>query len=55
MNFEDEQLRASFSSDFRVEALDLKQEFEGTRSLAEAAEMAVILKGLTTSLPFLPV
>jgi putative selenate reductase len=54
MDFEDELLRASLSPDFQVKMLELKEEFEGSCSLAAAAEMAVILKGLITSLPFLP-
>jgi putative selenate reductase len=55
MDFENELLRASLSPDFEVKALELKKEFEGAFSLTAAAEMAVILKGVTTSLPFLPI
>ncbi|MDY6876055.1 MAG: putative selenate reductase subunit YgfK [Chloroflexota bacterium] len=54
MDFENDLLRASLSPDFQVESLELKKEFEGLFSLAEAAEMAVILKGVAISLPFLP-
>ena len=54
MAFENELLRASLYPDFQVRTPELKEEFEGSCSLAEAAEMAVILKGLITSLPFLP-
>jgi putative selenate reductase len=54
MAFENELLRASLYADFQIKAPELKAEFEGSCSLAEAAEMALILKGLITSLPFLP-
>jgi len=55
MYFENELLKISLSPDFQISDLELKEEFEGTFSLAEAAEMYVILKGVITSLPFLPV
>ena len=35
-------------------AMELKAPFEETLSLTGAAEMAVILKGVIASLPFLP-
>jgi putative selenate reductase len=54
MGFEDGSLRATLSPGLEVESMDLKEPFTGTRSLVEAAEMAVILKGVTASLPFLP-
>jgi putative selenate reductase len=38
---------------FRVKGMELKKEFEGTFSLTEAAEMAVVLSGVVNSLPFL--
>jgi putative selenate reductase len=53
MDYEDERVRASLSPDFQIETLGLKGEFEGTLTLRGAAEMAVILKGITTSLSFL--
>jgi hypothetical protein len=34
--------------------MELKEEFEGAFSLSEVAEMYVVLKGLSTSLSFLP-
>jgi hypothetical protein len=55
MDFEDGRVRASLSSDFQIETLGLKGEFGGTLSLRGAAEMLVILKGVTVSLPFLPI
>ncbi len=41
-------------SDFRVKTMELKRDFQGEFSLVAPAEMYVILKGVTTSLPFLP-
>jgi len=55
VDFENELLKISLSPDFQISDLELKEEFEGPFSLTEAAEMYVILKGVTTSLPFLPV
>jgi len=61
MRFEDDSLRVDIScsdefgsSDVRIEHMELKGEFAGVLSLAEAAELAVILKGVTASLSFLP-
>jgi len=55
MAFENDWLRMTFSPcDFRVKTMELKQDFQGEFSLVGAAEMVVILKGVTTSLPFLP-
>ena len=51
--FDNEQLCVSLSADFNLENVELKQPFEGTLSLKDAAEMAVILDGVSTSLPFL--
>ncbi len=51
--FENDQVRASLSGDWRIEELELKDAFDGTRSLEEAAEMALILKGIVTSAAFL--
>jgi len=53
--FENGWLRISLSPDFRPVAMELKQEFSGTLSLAPVAEMAVILTGAKRSLPYLPV
>ena len=55
MVFDNELLTVNLSPDCQVSGMELKQEFEGPFSLAEAAEMAVILKGVIISLPFLPV
>ncbi len=55
VGFENGLLKVSLTCDFQLEAMELKKEFEGTFSLVEATEMAVILKGITESLPFLPV
>jgi NADPH-dependent glutamate synthase beta subunit-like oxidoreductase len=52
--FEDAWVSATFSPDFRLQSASLKQEFQGEHSLVSAAEMAVILRGVRTSLPFLP-
>jgi putative selenate reductase len=51
--FENAQVRISLSPDFTVEEMTLKEAFEGTFSLRGAAEMALILRGVSTSLPFL--
>jgi putative selenate reductase len=54
VNFENDLLRMRLSPDFQIKAMELKQEFEGAFSLIGAAETYVILKGLSTTLPFLP-
>jgi putative selenate reductase len=61
MAFEDDSLRVDISCgggfgspDVRIEHMELKREFAGVFSLARVAELAVILKGVTASLPFLP-
>jgi len=54
MEFENDLLRISLSSDFQISGMELKEAFDGAFSLTGAAEMAVILKGIITSLPFLP-
>ena len=51
--FENIQVRLRLSQDLGIEETTLKEAFEGTLSLREAAEMALILRGVTTSLPFL--
>ena len=55
MGFENDLLEMSLSPAFRIRAMEVKEEFQGEFSLSGLAEMAVILKGITTSLPFLPV
>jgi putative selenate reductase len=53
MIFENTQVRVEMERDFGVTAMTLKQPFSATLSLREAAEMQVILEGVTASLPFL--
>jgi putative selenate reductase len=53
--FENDWLRVTFSPcDFGVKTMESKQDFQGELSLVGAAEMYIILKGVTASLPFLP-
>jgi putative selenate reductase len=55
MAFQNDLLRVTLSpSDFRVKSMELIQGFQGEFSLVGAAEMYVILRGITSSLPFLP-
>jgi len=54
MLFENDLLKVRISSDFQTKAMELKKDFQGEFSLVGSAEMYVILKGLSTSLPFLP-
>jgi len=55
MVFENDRLRVTLSpSDFSVQTMELKQDLPGVQSLVGMAEMYVILKGITASLPFLP-
>jgi putative selenate reductase len=51
--FENTQVRASLSSDLRIIEMALIEAFNEIASLKEIAEMSLILKGITTSLPFL--
>ncbi len=51
--FENEQVRLRLSPDFEVIEMTLKEKFEGMFSLKKAAEMGVILQGVSASLPFL--
>jgi putative selenate reductase len=52
--FENERLWMRLSSDFQIKSMRLKKSFEGEFSLTGPAEMWVILRGVTSSLPFLP-
>jgi putative selenate reductase len=53
--FANDRLRLVISpSAFQVQTMELKKSFPGEFSLAEPAAMYVLLKGVTTSLPFLP-
>ncbi|MBN1137637.1 MAG: hypothetical protein JXM73_13705, partial [Anaerolineae bacterium] len=51
--FESGQVRLSLSPGWEIGEAVMKEPFEGTLSLRGAAEMAVILKGVRASLPFL--
>jgi putative selenate reductase len=51
--YENAYVRLGLTPEFRVVEMTLKQAFEGTLSLREAAEMAVILTGVRESLPSL--
>lgn len=51
--YENAHVRLSLTAEFEVKELALKEGFEGMLSLREAAEMAVVLSGVTGSLPFL--
>ncbi|MBC7263542.1 MAG: putative selenate reductase subunit YgfK [Chloroflexi bacterium] len=53
VEFENARVKVRFSPDFQVKEIALKEAFAGILSLREAAEMALILKGVTASLPFL--
>jgi hypothetical protein len=48
-----EQMRVRLSSEFELLDVEAKQCFEGACSLRLAAEMALLLSGMTTSLPFI--
>lgn len=53
--FEDERLRLTWSAaDLQVRTIELKGAFAGEFSAVQAAEMYVLLKGITHSLSFLP-
>jgi putative selenate reductase len=54
MTFENEWFRLELAPDFKIKSMKLKKDFQGEFSLVGPAEMYVILKGVTTSLPFLP-
>jgi len=51
--FEDNYISLTMSSEFEIQEMSLKKAFSGQRSLREAAEMAVVLDGVKTSLSFL--
>jgi putative selenate reductase len=53
--FENDLLRTRISpADFQIKAMKMKKDFQGEFSLTGSAEMYVILRGLSGSLPFLP-
>ncbi|PKO21272.1 MAG: putative selenate reductase subunit YgfK, partial [Chloroflexi bacterium HGW-Chloroflexi-1] len=51
--YETAHVSVTLTPGFEIVAMALKQPFEGSRSLRDAAEMAVILKGVTETLPAL--
>jgi putative selenate reductase len=51
--FENAKVRLRLSPQFEIQEMALREAFEGTFSLRGAAEMALVLKGISTSLPFL--
>jgi putative selenate reductase len=53
LTFENGQVLIGLSPDLSVTEMALKEPFEGNLSLKKAAEMVLILKGLTSSAPFL--
>jgi putative selenate reductase len=55
IGFENELLTMAISSDWRVETMELKEEFEGSFSLLGPAEMHVILQAIIRHLSFLPI
>jgi putative selenate reductase len=55
MLFDNGSLRVTLAPDFQIKRKELARPFAGEVSLASAAEMLVILQGLTDSMPFLPV
>jgi len=55
LTFANDRLRLVISpAAFQVQTMELKKSFPGEFSLAEPAAMYVLLRGVTTSLPFLP-
>lgn len=53
MVFGNSLVRVSLTPEFKVKQMTLKGAFGGTLSLQKAAEMALVFKGITTSLKFL--
>ena len=53
LRYEDGEVRIRFGPDLQVQEMALKAPFAGSRSLKPAAEMAIILQGVASSLPFL--
>lgn len=51
--FKNSLVRVSLTPEFKVKEMTLKSAFGGTISLQKAAEMALVFKGITTSLKFL--
>jgi len=56
VRFENDYLQAEIEpADFQVKSAQARQAFEGAQSLRDAADMYVILKGITTTMKYLPV
>jgi len=53
LRYEDAHVRVALSPSFEVREMALKDPFEGPLSLVNAAEMAVVFRGIRDSLPFL--
>ena len=53
MTYEDDNVRLTLSPDFDMLEAAVKRPFEGTISLRHVAEMAILARGIATSLPFL--
>jgi len=51
--FENDKLRVRLSPDYEVRGMELKKAFEGTFSLQEAVEMAIVLEGVKGSAAYL--
>jgi hypothetical protein len=51
--YENDRATVLMKSHYSVESMTLKQPFEGTLSMREAAAMHVVLKGISESLPHL--
>jgi putative selenate reductase len=51
--YDNDQVRVILGKDYTVQAMELKQPFEGRLSLREAAAMHVVLEGISESLPHL--
>jgi putative selenate reductase len=53
VRYEDDEIRVALTREWQVTDLVAKAAFAGTRSLVPAAEMLVLLDGISASLPFL--
>jgi hypothetical protein len=53
--FENDNAIVVMKTDYSVEAMTLKQPFEGALSMREAAAMRVVLEGISESLPHLTI
>ena len=51
--FSDEEVEVSLGQDFSVQEIVLKRTFSGKKNLRYALEMALILEGISRSLPAL--